>query len=421
MTRSLFILLLAALCACGGSTVPMAATPSPYFEAVGSKLELGGEVFIYADIDGEAEAAADFILGALRDSPELGDLADASRLHGASLARVLGLDQAKGIGLSSVENGERYVNRGFVYAPVREGLLRVWGEEPSAFDVLEMAPSDADLVWEQRLDAEALLELVRNLGQLGIGMKPDELETSLDAPLSNLDVTARDLLEDLKTTAKMVLSVDESRNVWLPGQSFTFPHTDFVVAIDGISALTEAFVRYASGDPFVRAERSESWIIVTASIRLPPPWNAYEPALMMERETGRTYLVSSPAFLKRCLAAAGGLTQSDAFTRATASLPTTGNGFLYLSPRITRVMHAALDKVVAAQGPAIQTHVARALLPAAGESYAWVLRNEPDGVLFRSNSASSHKSTLLTFGMAALVPAAMLLAPDESPTAKNPL
>ena len=84
-------------------------------------------------------------------------------------------------------------------------------------------------------------------------------------------------------------------------------------------------------------------------------------------------------------------------------------------------MHAALDKVVAAQGPAIQTHVARALLPTAGEPYAWMLRNEADGVLFQSNSDTSHKSTLLTFGFGALLPAMVLLSAPESGKIENPL
>jgi hypothetical protein len=421
MNRSLLPLLFALLAACRGASVPSAATPSPYFDDVGENLELGGEVFVYADVDGDAEHAADFLLQILGDAPELGGLAATSRLHGASLARALGLDHARAIGLSSVEDGSRYRNRGFIALAERDGLFRVWGDAPRGFDVLDMAAADADLVWQQEVDADALVDLARALGKLGLGIPPDDLDALLDDPLSGLNVTARELVDDLTTTLRVVSSVDESRNVWLPGQSFTFPHTDFVIAVDGISSLTEAFVRYAAGDPFVRAERSDTWVVVTPSIRLPPPWNAYEPALMMDTSTGRTFVVSSPRFLQECLGASNRLRATATFAETTSALPTDGNSFIYLSPRITRVMHAALDKVVAAQGPAIQTHVARALLPTASEPYAWVLRNQPNGVLFRSNSASSHKSTLVTFGFAALLPALLLLDPPSARPTEDPL
>jgi hypothetical protein len=420
MNRALFSLLLALLPACGGPGVLVAATPSPYFEAVGANLELGGEVFLYADIDGDADRAADFLLRILRDAPELAGAVEPSRLHGASLARALGLDRATAVGLSSVEDGSRYRNRGFVSLAERDGVFRVWGEAPKGFSVLDIAATDADLVWQQEIDADAFVDLARSLGKLGLGISPDELDAMLDAPLAGLDVTARDVLDDLTTTLQVVSSVDESRNVWLPGESFTFPHTDFVIAVDGIASLTEAFVRYATRDPFVRAQRSDRWVVVTPSIRLPPPWNAYEPALMMDVTTGRTYLVSSRGFLQQCLGTSDRLRANPTFVETTSALPQDGNGFIYLSPRITRVMHAALDKVVAAQGPATQTHVARALLPTPGEPYAWALRNQPDGVLFRSNSASSHKSTLVTFGLAALLPALILLEPPSTGAQDSP-
>jgi len=420
MIRSFSWILLAVCCGCRGSTIPTAPAPSPYFDEVASKLELGGELFVYADIDGDAERASDFLLRVVEDAPQLRGLGDSSRLHGASLARVLGLDQAKAIGLSSVTDGERYLNRGFVYAPERGGLLDVWGDTPRAFGLPTMAPADSDLIWEQQLDAEALLLVLRGLGELGIGMPPDELDAWLDSPLSSLDVTSRDVLEELKTTLGVILAIDETRNVWLPGQSFTFPHTEFVIAVDDIEPLADAVVRYVSRVPFMIAKQTNGWTIVSASIRLPAPWNAYAPALMKEHATGRTYLVSSPSFFQRCLDASGELTTQESFGEVAAGLPETGNGFVYLSSRMTRVMHSALDKVIAARGPAIQTEVARALLPKAGEPYASVLRNEPNGVLFRSNSTASHKSTLLTFGLAAVLPALVLLTNDPDPAPKPP-
>jgi len=399
----------------------MAPQASPHFTSVSSQLHLGGPVYLYDDIDGDAERATDFVLSVLRDTPELRRLAAPDRLNAKSLVRILGLEQTRAVGLSSYETDERYRNRGFIHASARVGLLRALGGEPEPFELADIAPEGADLVWEQQLDVGALLEVISELSALGVGMSPAALEQSLDAPLLSFGVTLRSVLEDLKTKIGMVLAVDESRNLWIPGESFTFPYTDFVVQLDGLEELIDAVIRYAASDPFVRATRSEEWVIVTAGIRLPPPWNAYEPALIKEVATGRTYLVSSPAFLKECLATSEGIATKADFQKAMAGLPTEGNGMLYLSPKMTRVMHAALDRIVSKHGPAVQTHVARFLLPDAGQEHGWALQNRPDGILFTSNSASSHKATLLTLGYAALLPAAVLLGSTWLEPEPNPL
>ena len=49
----------------------MAPEPSPHFETVSRELQLGGTAYVYADIDGDAERASDFLLSLLRDLPEL--------------------------------------------------------------------------------------------------------------------------------------------------------------------------------------------------------------------------------------------------------------------------------------------------------------------------------------------------------------
>ncbi|MBW2214621.1 MAG: hypothetical protein JRF48_09350 [Deltaproteobacteria bacterium] len=63
--------LLCLLAACSGSGVPMAPQRSPHFDAVSKEIQLGGTVYAYADIEGDAERAADFLLNLLRDLPGL--------------------------------------------------------------------------------------------------------------------------------------------------------------------------------------------------------------------------------------------------------------------------------------------------------------------------------------------------------------
>jgi hypothetical protein len=346
-------------------------------------------------------------------APEQG----ASRLNGTSLVRILGLDKVQAIGLSSYENESLYHNRSFIqHTGAREGLLKLFGADAVAFDLLSIAPKDADLVWEQQLDLRVLVDVVRAMGELGVGMTPQELDAALRERVLDLDMTLGTILDRLSTTAGLILAVDEGRPLRIPGESFWFPYTDFLFRIDGLGELADAIAERAALDPFIASERTDEWVTIRPTIRLPAPWNAYEPSVIKEIATGRMYVVSNPAFLKRCLSTTDGVAQTGEFARAFEQLPMTGNGLTYFSPRMTRQMHAFLDRVIAVDGSSMATSLARFFLPDVGYPVGWVARNTDAGLLITSNSPSSHKSTLLTLGYVALLPAvavvgASVLAP----------
>jgi hypothetical protein len=404
----------------------MAPQKSPHFEPVSAHLQLGGTVYAYADIEGDAERATDFLLTLLRDLPGLPPEHSVSRLNATSLVRILGLHDVKAIGFSSYQSGEHYYNRGFVHhTGAREGLLKLFGAEPEAFELGSIAPLDADLVWEQQINLRALVDIVRALGELGVGMSPEELEQVLSERLLDLDVTLGQVFAALDTKAGLILAVDESRSLRVPGESLWFPYTDFLFRIDGLAQLADAIADRAASDPLIAMEQTESWVIIRPAFSLPPPWTAYEPSVAKEIATGRMYVVSSPAFLQSCLSTTHDVRGSADFVRAFEQLPASGNGLVYVSARMTRQMHALLDRLIAIDGSSISTSIARFFLPDVGYPSGWVLENTRDGLLFTSNTPSSHKSTLLTLGFAALLPAlavvgASALAPEPA-TEEQPI
>jgi hypothetical protein len=388
----------------------MAPQKSPHFDTVSAELQLGGTVYAYADIEGDAERAADFLLTLLRDLPGFVPPQGASRLNATALVRILGLHNVQAIGLSSYQNESLYHNRAFIHhSGARKGLLKLFGAEPAAFDLVTIAPNDADLVWEQQVDARVLVDIVRALGELGVGMTPEALDKALGERVLGLDITLGAIIERLDTTAGLILAVDENRPLRIPGESFWFPYTDFLFRIDGLGELADAIAAGAALDPFIVSERTEDWVIIRPAIRLPPPWNAYEPSVMKEVATGRMYVVSSPAFLKKCLSTMEGVVRSADFIRAFEQLPMTGNALAYLSPRMTRQMHALLDRVIETNGSSITTTLTRFFVPDVGYPVGWVASNINGGLLITSNTPSSHKSTLLTLGYAALLPAAAVI------------
>lgn len=400
--------------------MPMAPQTSPHFDSVSAQLQLGGTVYAYADIEGDAERAADFLLMLLRDLPGLVPQQGVNRLNARNLVRILGLHNVQAIGLSSYENEALYHNRSFIHhTGAREGLLKLFRAEPGAFDLVSIAPKDADLIWEQQLDLRVLVDIVRALGGLGVGTTPEELDRALQEPVLELDITLGDIVERLDTTTGIILAIDEGRPLRIPGEPFWFPYTDFLFRIDGLAELADAIAEKAALDPFIVSEQTKHWVIVRPAIQLPPPWNAYEPSVIKEIATGRMYVVSTPAFLKRCLATTEGAAQTADFIDAFDQLPTDGNGLVYFSPRMTRQMHAVLDRMIETSGSSITTSIARFFLPDVGYPVGWVARNTDEGLLFTSNSPSSHKSTLLTVGYAALLPAiavvaASAIAPDSA-------
>jgi len=425
MTRCLGSWAMVLLVACGSSGVPMAPERSPHFDAVSTELQLGGTVYTYVDVDGDAERASEVVLSLLRGMPELEGRSSRS-LSASTLARMLGLANVRAVGFSSYRTDPLFRNRGFIYhTGPREGLLRIFGGEPAPRELTNTAPDTADLVWEQQIDLRVLVDLARALGEHGMGASPSEIDAALERSFFGLDFTIGDVVDRLDTTVGLVLDVDAERVLRMPGDSFSFPFTEFVIQADGLGDLVDAIARRAAFDPFLRVENTERFLIIRAGIRLPPPWNVYDPSLVKDLETGRMVLASSPAFFDACLSPDRNVSATKDFTTAFEGLPTDGNGLLYLSPRLTRELHALLDRFINRGGATIATTIARFFLPDAGAPVGWVVANQTDGILFTSNSPSSHKTTLVTLGYAALLPAVVVLgarqlASDRPPAPRSP-
>ena len=296
----------------------------------------------------------------------------------------------------------------------------MFGGEPTALGLKTIAPEGADLVWEQQLNLRVLVDIVRTLGERGIGVSPARLDALLTERLFDLDITVGEIVERLDTTVGLVLELDQKRMMRIPGESVRFPFTEFLFQIDGLGDLVDAIAKKAAFNPFIQADRTNQWLIVRPGIRLPPPWNAYEPSMIKDVTTGRMYLVSNPAYLTKCLSQQSDLTATADFKRAFDGLPTIGNGMVFASAQLTREMHGVLDRVINHGGSTILTTIVRLLLPDAGSPIGWVGMNRNDGVSFTSNSSSSHKSTFITFGYAALLPAIAVLGASRLDPAPAP-
>ncbi|MGB5811834.1 MAG: hypothetical protein WBG86_14950, partial [Polyangiales bacterium] len=289
------------------------------------------------------------------------------------------------------------------------------------FTVTRLARSDADFVWEQQLDLPALVDVARALGAEGIGPSPSAIDDALAQDPLGLGVTLGEVVAGLDTTIGVIATIDDARILRIPGDSTWFPFTEFLFQIDGMGKVADALARRAAFDPFIQAEESAQWLTIRPAIRLPPPWNAYRPALYKDVATGRVYLVSTPEYLEKCLADGTSVVESDDYRQAFDGLPRVGNGMMFMSRQLTRELHGILDRRINEEGASVGTAIARFVLPSAGSPVGWAAVSRNDGWLFTSNSPSSHKATFVSLGYAALLPAILVLgASGSTPRASTP-
>src|SRR5271157_5713821 len=138
----------------GVALVP-SAERSRHFDAVSSRLELGGVLYGYADIDGDALALASGAQVLVHQlSAAQPQLAALDRQDFKALFAELGLSDVKAVGFSSVREPDgNYRNRTFLYTPAgRHGLFAAFGGKPGRFIGSRMAPPDCDFYSECEFD-----------------------------------------------------------------------------------------------------------------------------------------------------------------------------------------------------------------------------------------------------------------------------
>src|SRR6478736_1014493 len=134
-------------------TVTLVKAPerSGHFAAVQKQLELGGTLYAYADVDGDVFKLADALRGVMEQVAETQpEAAPYLKQDYRALATIMGLDDIKALGLSSVPVGDgTFRNRVFFLTPNgRHGLLAGLGGAPAPYGMVKLAPTGTDFYGE---------------------------------------------------------------------------------------------------------------------------------------------------------------------------------------------------------------------------------------------------------------------------------
>ena len=370
------------------------AERSPHFAAVNRHLELGGTLYGYADIDGDALKLA-ATLHNLADNLSTGQPAVAAAILKQDYQKLfvdLGLNDIKALGFSSVPavtGGFR--NTTFLYTPEgRHGLLAALGGAPAPFAHVKLAPADADLYCETELDLAAAYATVKTVvGRVAGDAMANLLEARLKEAGHPAGLSVFDLIQNFKGRTVMILRLDPEKNITVPAaQPVTLPDFSLLLRIDGIGpALEGALAKLPN------LEKSEVGTLKLFALKGPLPISTLHPVLAVEGSA--LYAATTREFLLECVQRQAGLDQNPDFQRALAAVGPEGNGLAYCSPRLFNRLRQ-LDELNPDASPQLKrTFKMIALqMPALNQPLISVRTNLPDGILVRSHLNRSLKQDL---------------------------
>lgn len=376
----------------GGVQLVAAAERSRHFAAVNKHLELGGALYAYVDVDGDAERLAEalrgFAEGVAAGQPQAAIL----RQDFAQIFADLGLTDVKALGLSSVADPTGgFRNRCFFYTPAgRHGLLAGLGGPAEPFRNLQLAPADADLFCESEVDLPAVYSALRRIvARVGGDPAANRLEGQLKAVGNEVGLSAYDLVQRWKGRYTCIVRFEGEKTIQLPTpQPVQIPAFSLLLRLDGVAPALKDLL-----DRLPAFARSEAGAVSFYSLQPKLPVDTWSPLIAIEGDA--LYVATSRDFYDTCRGTGARLAQNPLVTAALDRLGREGNGLSYVSPRFFARLHQ-LPELNRTAAPEIVRSLGFAMrnLPSPTQPLVSVRTNLPDGILFRSAWHSSLKEDL---------------------------
>jgi hypothetical protein len=397
-SRLLFLFALVTLATgCASNNLLPAQKRSVHFEKTVKHLDLGGTVFVYADIAGDFEKLAEFVDGMAKQFAVLKKDEALSKINFKALIAKMGFNELQSVGMSSHRQGKLFHNKAFLlYQGPRKGFMKATGGSPHAFETPKWAPANVDLVFEKDFNGRVILKVVSSIMRDVMGDKAGKILKQLDKSIPGLKISPREVIEALDTRLIGVVRIDDSKIIRLPDSDFDFPFTEMLLAIDQFGFVFDDLVEKAAALPMLEVKKDDRFHTLSVVKQLPGDLNAYHPLLAKDMESGRVYLATTRAFLDEMNAGKNSLGKAKNFTQATQGLPCQGNSLVYTSDKFVGKLNVFLAGMLKhLPDAAASIDFFQSLLPEPGMATAQVIANLPDGIYMASNSCDSHKSTLL--------------------------
>lgn len=391
-----------------GAAPSQTVAPSPSFEAVRARLELGGPVFVFIDYEDQiAQIGRDvgkMIADLVADDPALAIF----RQDYAAILDELGLSGIKAVGMSSTRRGTTYHNRVFLHAPEpRRGLLAGFGGPAGPFAAAALAPQDTDLLMEHELDIKAITDAFTAVAKrFRAGCRDRHGRRGDRGPDGHAgrgcDRHDRQFAGRFSLVLRLgdIAMPDPTRlEEWGLGLA---QKGDLLLRAEGIGRRLLPMIRDVRElVPMTIAGRRAFRASETI-----PVLGQNQPVLVFDDDT--VLLASSALFAEQSLTRGDrALAQAPGFRQTLTEIGLDrGNSILYGTPRLVRMLRSAVlagaEMAAAsadepAMGPILQSVINR--LPDANKPFASVAANLPDGILMRSNDSLSLRGALLPLSL----------------------
>lgn len=388
--------------------IPMVpeANKSDSFEVTASKLDLGGEFYMYQDLDGIIagleETVENFMPMIAEEEPMVAMFM--SNIEIAELSDELGIGNIRSLGLSSWREGDVFHNKSFFHIDgERKGLLKLTGGAAAPFEHVGAAPAGTDVYLESTVDVASLVESVKAISNM---IMPDQGPVMIDAqlgqPVPGTEKTWGEVLAGAKGRIVLVMDMHEERTLDLPDTDtlpVALPYTDFLVAADGLGVLLDV-IAADEGVSIV-----EQGALEYLQLPVPEDETFPYPEIKMARdsETGRFFFASTQAMLDNFLAGKGGLADSADYKQAIAGLPAEGNTLLYMSPSTFKFIAEFREGVYMLEPSMGFLRIYEMFYPIWGvdareTGCAYVSANLPNGIFSSANWPYSNAHTAMMGG-----------------------
>jgi type IV pilus assembly protein PilA len=390
-------------------TLVPVAERSRHFEIVNQHLELGGTLYIYADVDGDALKIAATVRNIAENFATIQPAAAPFlKQDFQKLFAKLGLDDIKALGLSSVPvGGGGFRNNVFLYAPGgRHGLLAGLGGPAGAFTGPKLAPADVDLFGESEIDLPAVYSTIKAVvAQVAGDATADLMETKLKEAGKPAGLSVLDVIQSLKGRMAIILRLDPRENLKLPGPAgVQIPAFSLLMRVEGVGPALEGALERL---PIL--EKSQEGALKVYTLKTPLPVPNLRPLLAVEGST--LYFATTKEFLTECRQHTEGLDQNPAFKQALASIGDLGNGVSYVSPRLFARLRQ-LEELNSNATPEVRRVLKMwtGQIPVIDRPLVTMRSNLQDGILVRSFSNRSLKQDVAMISVYNPVTVGMLAA-----------
>lgn len=318
------------------------------FTDVTSKLDKGGDLYLYLNTNGITKAI-EKMLDNLKDTitkssggtPEQVKKVDDGFNLVLSVLKEAGLFEISGIGISSVEQNDGLTKTKFIlhhFKGNNKGMLwNLLGSKPHSFRFLEMLSPDSVFAASSDFRPGYLWEWIKNIALRSNIPEFRKNIASLEPSLLKTGIDLKKLLASINGESGIIITLDNSDMKKIPagGNMIEIPNPAlaiiFQVKDDSIFDLVKTMV------PGVKF--SEENNIKKLAINAPPMPVNVEP--MIIQKDGLLIIASNGNIVEGIFGAMNGkerLSGTEEFKKLSEGMPSGGNGFTFLSSRFFKTI-----------------------------------------------------------------------------------